>query len=85
MAKLIDAVQLIENPKNVPMFVECRGEHEFRFRVGKKYDEEKHCVSMIGGRVVYDIDDYNRKWRAWDELPMAKEPENTPWLPEEPR
>ena len=85
MAKLIDAVQLIENPKNVPMFIECRGEDEYRFRVGKKYDEEMHCVSMIGGRVVYDIDDYNRKWRAWDELPTTEDLKNTPWLPEDMR
>ena len=83
MASLIDPVILIEHPKNIPMFVECRGHNEFRFRVAWKYDEELHSVIPIGGKFRYDIDEYNRKWRAWNELPTAMDLEATPWIQED--
>lgn len=85
MAKLIDAVRLIEKPKNTPMFIEYKGVEEFKFEVAWKYDEEIHSVCTLGSRIVYDIDGYNRRWRAWDTLPTTQEREAAAWLPEEAR
>jgi len=83
MAKLIDPIKLIEHPKNTPMFVECRGQKEFRFKVAWKYNEELHCVLPIGGKIRYDIDKYNIGWRAWDELPTEQDLDTTPWIRED--
>ena len=85
MARLIDPVRLIEHPRNTPMFVEIRGQDEFRFKVAWKYDEEFHCVEMIGERVVYDIDTYNQTWRAWDVLPTSYECKAMLWKKAEER
>lgn len=80
MAKLLDPIRLMEKPKNTPMFVEARGVDEMRFKVAWKYDEELHSIFPIGGKVRYDIDGWNKNWRAWDALPTQQERKAQRWL-----
>ena len=83
MAKLIDAYRLIDSPRNVPMYIERRGEAQIVFEVAWRYDEKWHTVGMLGGHRCFDIDTWNWKWRAWDSMPTKKEREKEPWFQEE--
>ena len=81
MAKLIDPLKLMESPKNTPMYVETRGAERISFRVAWRYDEPRHAVGALGhGAVAYDIDEYNRRWRAWDGVPTTEERRAAEWL-----
>lgn len=80
MAKLIDTNLLLDTPKNVPMFVEIRDMAKLSFQVAWRYNERYHSIEVLGRRLFYDIDNWNRTWRAWDKMPTAAERESTAWL-----
>ena len=79
VAELIDYNQLIDAPKNTPMYVEIRDMPTISFQVAWSYDERWHQIGVLGSRVGYDIDGYNRNWRAWDAFPTPEEREAIPW------
>lgn len=79
MAKLIDPIALMEHPRNTPMYVEIRDMPNISFQVAWSYDEKWHHVNILGSRIAYDIDGWNKNWRAWDALPTKKERERVKW------
>ena len=80
MAKLIDPIGLIENPKNTPMYVEIRDMENISFQVAWSYDEKYHTVGILGSRIGYGIDEWNKNWRAWDAMPTKKERMAKRWM-----
>ena len=80
MAKLIDAYRLIDRPRNVPMYIERRGETQIVFEVAWSYDEKWHTVGTLGSHWGYDIDQWNITWRAWDSMPTEAERSRAKWL-----
>ena len=80
MAKLIDPGLLMEHPRNVPMYVEIRDMSNVSFQVAWRYDPKWHQVGILGSRIGYDIDGWNKNWRAWDAMPTMKERMAAKWL-----
>lgn len=84
MVRPIETDTLIDMHGMIPVYIEMRAEPgRIRFAVAKRYDEELHGVMMLGNRfIIYDIDKYNRVWRAWDGQygpPTLAEREAAPW------
>ena len=79
MAKLIDPVKLIENPRNTPMYVEIRDMENISFQVAWRYDEKWHMIGILGSHIGYGIDEWNKNWRAWDAYPKKEERAAEPW------
>lgn len=50
------------------------------FQVAWRYDERWHMVGILGSRVGYDIDEFNKNWRAWDGVPTTEERRAAEWL-----
>ena len=79
MANLIDPIRLMEQPENVKLFIEERNDPVIYYRVGQRYDEEFHGLFVHCQACYYDMDQWEIRWRAWDELPTARERSRRPW------